>query len=102
MNAVHIGVINVSDRAAAGVYDDVPGKAVVETLREYLTHRRLLRAEDLIRTTDLTFADIAERCGFRHHEYLGYILRNAHRSLLGVVYSNKFIKTSITAHVVGN
>ncbi len=37
MSAVHIGVINVSDRAAAGVYDDVPGKAVVETLREYLT-----------------------------------------------------------------
>ncbi|MEL6200112.1 MAG: molybdopterin adenylyltransferase [Pseudomonadota bacterium] len=37
MSTIHIGVINVSDRAAAGVYDDVPGKAVVETLREYLT-----------------------------------------------------------------
>ncbi|MEM8984871.1 MAG: molybdopterin adenylyltransferase [Pseudomonadota bacterium] len=34
---IYIGVINVSDRAAAGVYDDVPGKAVVATLREYLT-----------------------------------------------------------------
>ncbi|MEM1262968.1 MAG: molybdopterin adenylyltransferase [Pseudomonadota bacterium] len=36
MSTIHIGVINVSDRAAAGVYDDVPGKAVVATLREYL------------------------------------------------------------------
>ena len=33
---VSIGIINVSDRAAAGVYDDVPGKAVVATLQEYL------------------------------------------------------------------
>ena len=37
MSAVNIGVINVSDRAAAGVYDDIPGKAVVATLQEYLT-----------------------------------------------------------------
>ncbi|MDJ0750218.1 MAG: hypothetical protein QNJ11_12080 [Woeseiaceae bacterium] len=37
MSTIQIGVINVSDRAAAGVYDDVPGKAVVATLREYLT-----------------------------------------------------------------
>ncbi len=37
MSKVLIGVINVSDRAAAGVYDDVPGKAVVATLEEYLT-----------------------------------------------------------------
>jgi len=32
-----IGVINVSDRASKGIYEDIPGKAVVETLREYLT-----------------------------------------------------------------
>lgn len=31
-----IGVINVSDRASAGIYEDIPGKAVVETLQEYL------------------------------------------------------------------
>ncbi len=45
------------------------------SLREYLTERRLVRAEELIRGTGLTFADIAERCGFRHHEYLGYVLK---------------------------
>ncbi len=45
------------------------------SLHEFLAGRRLLRAEKLIQSTDLTFADIAERCGFRHHEYLGYVLK---------------------------
>jgi LacI family transcriptional regulator len=45
------------------------------SLHEFLAERRLLRAEKLIQSTDLTFADIAERCGFRHHEYLGYVLK---------------------------
>jgi LacI family transcriptional regulator len=45
------------------------------SLREFLAERRLRQAEKLIRSTDLTFADIAERCGFRHHEYLGYVLK---------------------------
>lgn len=31
-----IGVINVSDRASQGIYEDVPGKAIVTTLTEYL------------------------------------------------------------------
>jgi molybdopterin adenylyltransferase len=31
-----IGVINVSDRASAGVYEDLPGRAVVGLLREWL------------------------------------------------------------------
>lgn len=35
MNA-KIGVINVSDRASAGVYEDIPGKSVVALLREWL------------------------------------------------------------------
>jgi len=33
---VRIGIINVSDRAAAGVYEDLPGKAALATLREFL------------------------------------------------------------------
>jgi molybdopterin adenylyltransferase len=33
---VRIGVINVSDRASAGVYEDTPGKACVVLLREWL------------------------------------------------------------------
>lgn len=31
-----IGIINVSDRASKGIYEDLPGKAIVETLGEYL------------------------------------------------------------------
>ena len=31
------GVINVSDRASAGIYEDIPGKAVVDLLNEYLS-----------------------------------------------------------------
>lgn len=31
-----IGVLNISDRASAGVYEDVPGKACVALLREWL------------------------------------------------------------------
>ncbi|HVU33055.1 MAG TPA: molybdopterin adenylyltransferase [Opitutaceae bacterium] len=34
---IRIGVINVSDRASAGVYEDTPGKACVALLREWLT-----------------------------------------------------------------
>ncbi|GAB3329839.1 molybdopterin adenylyltransferase [Larkinella ripae] len=32
-----IGVINVSDRASAGIYEDIPGKAVVGLLTNYLS-----------------------------------------------------------------
>ena len=33
---IRIGVINVSDRASAGVYEDTPGKACVALLLEWL------------------------------------------------------------------
>lgn len=32
-----IGVINISDRASQGIYEDIPGKACVELLKEWLT-----------------------------------------------------------------
>jgi molybdopterin adenylyltransferase len=34
---IRIGIINVSDRASQGIYEDIPGKAIVDTLNEYLT-----------------------------------------------------------------
>lgn len=37
MNEIKIGIINVSDRASQGIYEDIPGKAIVATLKEYLT-----------------------------------------------------------------
>ena len=33
---IKIGVINVSDRASQGIYEDIPGKALVDLLHEYL------------------------------------------------------------------
>jgi molybdopterin adenylyltransferase len=33
---VKLGIINVSDRASAGLYEDIPGKACAELLREWL------------------------------------------------------------------
>jgi molybdopterin adenylyltransferase len=35
--SARIGVINVSDRASSGVYEDTPGKACVALLREWLS-----------------------------------------------------------------
>lgn len=32
-----IGILNVSDRASAGIYEDIPGKACAELLREWLS-----------------------------------------------------------------
>jgi molybdopterin adenylyltransferase len=34
--SIKIGVVTVSDRASAGVYEDISGKAIIETLEEYL------------------------------------------------------------------
>lgn len=64
---IKIGVINVSDRASAGIYEDIPGKAVVETLQEYLlsafevSYRVIPDDQDLIAQTLIEMAD-AEGC----------------------------------------
>ena len=37
MSKAKIGIITVSDRASAGIYDDLSGKAIIDTLNDYLT-----------------------------------------------------------------
>ncbi|MDH5396740.1 MAG: molybdopterin adenylyltransferase [Cyclobacteriaceae bacterium] len=37
--SIKIGIINVSDRASKGIYEDIPGKAIESTLNEYLTSK---------------------------------------------------------------
>ncbi len=37
MSKAKIGVLTLSDRASAGVYEDISGKAVIDTLKEYLS-----------------------------------------------------------------
>jgi len=34
---IKIGILTLSDRASAGVYEDISGKAIIETMNEYLT-----------------------------------------------------------------
>jgi len=36
MSAIKIGIITVSDRASAGIYEDISGKAIIDTLNDYL------------------------------------------------------------------
>ncbi|WP_103866326.1 molybdopterin adenylyltransferase [Aquimarina sp. I32.4] len=37
MTTTKIGIITVSDRASAGVYEDLSGKVIIDTLHKYLT-----------------------------------------------------------------
>ncbi len=65
---VKIGIINVSDRASAGIYEDIPGKAILATLREYLTttfepvYRVIPDEQPLIEQTLIDLADVEQCC----------------------------------------
>ncbi len=60
---IKIGIINVSDRASKGIYEDVPGKAIVATLNEYLrspwkqVYAVIPDEQDLIERTLIDMAD---------------------------------------------
>jgi molybdopterin adenylyltransferase len=66
MSTPRIGIINVSDRAAAGIYEATPGKAALATLREYLAtpfdpvYRVIPDEQALI---EQTLIDLADREG---------------------------------------
>ena len=38
METIRIGVVTTSDRAYAGIYEDISGKAIMETMEAYLTN----------------------------------------------------------------
>jgi molybdopterin adenylyltransferase len=65
---IRIGIINVSDRASAGIYEDLPGKAIVATLNEYLTvswevvYRVIPDEQAQIEATLIEMADAAQCC----------------------------------------
>lgn len=58
-----IGIINVSDRASQGIYEDLPGKAILKTLHEYLTtdfepvYKVIPDEQDLISKTIINMCD---------------------------------------------
>jgi molybdopterin adenylyltransferase len=66
--AVRIGVINVSDRASAGVYEDTPGKACVALLLEWLStpfdvdYKVVADEQELIEAELRRMADTAQCC----------------------------------------
>jgi molybdopterin adenylyltransferase len=65
---VKIGVVNVSDRASAGVYEDTPGKACVALLREWVAtpfdvdYKVVPDERDLIEAELRRMADAAGCC----------------------------------------
>ena len=60
---IRIGIINVSDRASKGIYEDIPGKAIVEVLTEYIKspwekeYEVIPDEQDLIEKTLIDMAD---------------------------------------------
>ena len=65
---IRIGVLNISDRASAGVYEDTPGKACVALLREWLAsafdvdYRVIPDERDVIESELKRMADTAGCC----------------------------------------
>ncbi len=63
---VKIGIINVSDRASKGIYEDLPGKAIVATLNEYLVtpwEKEYAVIPDEQDQIEQTLMDMADRKG---------------------------------------
>ncbi len=58
-----IGIITVSDRASAGIYKDLSGKAIIDTMNEYLTspweevYKVIPDEQDIIEATMIDMAD---------------------------------------------
>ena len=65
---IRIGIINVSDRASQGIYEDLPGKAIVSTLNEYIINEWekeyaiVPDEQDLIEKTLIEMADLKKCC----------------------------------------
>ena len=65
---IYIGIINVSDRARQGLYEDLPGKAIVAALTEYLispwekVYSVIPDEQPIIEQTLIEMADIKGCC----------------------------------------
>jgi molybdopterin adenylyltransferase len=65
---IRIGIINVSDRASRGIYEDIPGKAIVATLKDYLAsewedvYAVVPDEQDLIEKTMISMVDEKKCC----------------------------------------
>ena len=50
-------------------------KATGQTIRNFILDCRVQKAVDLIENSEFSIAEIAERTGFKHQEYLGHVIR---------------------------
>ena len=63
MTKAKIGIVTVSDRASAGIYEDLSGKAIIAVLNEYLTseweavYEVIPDEQDVIEATLIKMAD---------------------------------------------
>jgi len=63
MTIAKIGILTVSDRASKGIYDDILGKEIINTLNEYLTsswepvYQVIPDEQDIIEATLIKMAD---------------------------------------------
>ena len=63
MSKGKIGIVTVSDRASAGIYEDLSGKAIIDVLNEYLTsqwepvYQVIPDERDVIEATLIDMAD---------------------------------------------
>ena len=62
MDLIKVGVVTTSDRASSGIYDDISGKAIMDTLQEFIKnpmefdYRCIPDEKDLIKATLLDLA----------------------------------------------
>lgn len=63
MAVAKIGIVTVSDRASQGIYEDISGKAIIDTLNDYLTspwepvYEVIPDEQDVIAATLIKMAD---------------------------------------------
>ena len=68
MSKAKIGIVTVSDRASAGIYEDLSGKAIIDTLNAYLTsawepvYQVIPDEQDQIEATLIRLADEEQCC----------------------------------------
>ena len=68
MSKARIGIVTVSDRASAGIYEDLSGKAIIDTLDAYLTsewepvYQVIPDEQDQIEATLVRLADEESCC----------------------------------------
>lgn len=68
MQSIKIGIITVSDRASNGVYEDLSGKAIINTLNDYLTsnwqdvYKIIPDEQDVIEQTIIDMVDNENCC----------------------------------------